>query len=137
MVVPMSGLTIGKLASQAGVGVETVRFYERKGLLAQPPRPLRGFRHYPVGALRRLNFIRGARELGFNLVEIGELLSLRENPSATCEDVRSRSEQKLVEIDRRITLLQDIRSSLHSLLETCESDGPVAECPILDWLEDS
>ena len=133
----MSTLTIGKLASQAGVGVETVRFYERSGLLAQPDRPERGFRRYPDAAIKRLRFIRQARDLGFNLDEIGDLLALRVSPTATCEDVRDRTEQKIGEIDRRIELLTSMRASLSELVASCELDGPATDCPILDHLEDS
>lgn len=133
----MSSLTIGKLASQAGVGVETVRFYERSGLLEQPARPARGFRRYPDTAIKRLRFIRQARDLGFNLDEIGDLLALRVSPSATCEDVRARTQQKITEIDRRIDLLNTMRASLSELVASCELDGPASDCPILDHLEDS
>ena len=132
----MTRITIGTLASSAGVNVETVRFYERKGLLAQPERPNKGFRRYSEDALRRLRFIRSARELGFTLNEISELLSLRESPSATCEDVRVRAREKIEEIDRKVALLDKMRLSLSQLLESCEVDGPALECPILDSLEE-
>ena len=133
----MNTLTIGKLASQAGVGVETVRFYERSGLLDQPARPARGFRRYPDAAIKRLRFIRQARDLGFNLDEIGDLLALRLSPSATCENVRDRTQEKIIEIDRRIDLLSTMRASLSELLASCDLDGPATDCPILDHLEDS
>ena len=132
----MSGITIGKLARSAGVNVETVRFYERKGLLAQPERPQAGFRSYSNAALRRLRFIRSARELGFTLNEISELLALRQNPSATCEDVRVRAREKINEIDRKLELLGNMRISLTNLVQTCEVNGPALACPILDSLEE-
>ena len=132
----MSGITIGKLARSAGVNVETVRFYERKGLLAQPERPQAGFRSYSSAALRRLRFIRSARELGFTLNEISELLTLRQNPSATCEDVRARTREKIDEIDRKLELLGKMRVSLTHLVQSCESNGPALACPILDSLEE-
>ena len=132
----MSGLTIGKLANSAGVGVETVRFYERKGLLAQPERPSRGFRRYSEAAVRRLRFIRSARELGFNLREIGELLSLRDSPSATCEDVRDRTQEKIEELERRIGLMREMHTSLSVLLSRCDVEGPALNCPILGSLEE-
>jgi MerR family copper efflux transcriptional regulator len=132
----MTRITIGTLASSAGVNVETVRFYERKGLLAQPERPNKGFRRYSEEALKRLRFIRSARELGFTLNEISELLSLRESPSATCEDVRIRAREKIEEIDRKVALLDKMRLSLSQLLKSCEVDGPALDCPILDSLEE-
>ena len=89
----MGALSIGQIASQGGVGVETVRFYERQGLLDKPPRKESGYRHYPPEAVSRLHFIKKAKEVGFSLKEIKELLSLRLDTTATCQDVRSRAEE--------------------------------------------
>ncbi len=131
----MSGLTIGQLAVSAGVNVETIRFYERKGLLKQPEREGRRIRRYSADARRRLTFIRGARDLGFTLQEVGELLSLRQDPKATRSDVRVRTMAKLEDVDRRIEFLEEVRSSLKTLLQQCEGSGPASNCPILDSLE--
>ena len=90
----MKSLTIGQLARNGGVGVETVRFYERKGLLAEPDRRPSGYRQYDEDVVDRLRFIRRAKELGFTLNEIKELLSLRIDPTTTCADVKSRAEEK-------------------------------------------
>ena len=88
----MTTLSIGEIARQGGVGVETVRFYERQGLLEKPSRSESGYRQYPTEAVSRLHFIKKAKEVGFSLKEIKELLSLRLDETATCQDVRSRSE---------------------------------------------
>jgi len=93
-------LTIGQVAKEAGVGVETVRFYERKALIEQPPRPARGFRRYPPDVVRRIRFIQRAQGLGFTLREIGELLALRVEPATACGDVRAVAERKVAR-DRR------------------------------------
>lgn len=129
----MSTLTIGKLAQAAGIGVETIRFYEREGLLAQPPRGF-GFRHYPPEAVARLRFIQRAKQLGFSLKEIHELLGLRISDSITCADVRERAATKIADIEERVRDLQKMRRALVSLAESCQGRGPLSECPILDHL---
>src|SRR4051812_35457550 len=96
------GLTVGQVAGRAGVGVETVRFYEREGLLERPSRLPSGYRQYDAGVVARLRFIRRAKELGFTLNEIGELLSLRLDPDTTAADVRRRAEGKLADIEAKI-----------------------------------
>ncbi len=119
----MSGPTIGKAARMAGVGVETIRFYERRGLIEQPPKPaLGGFRAYPDETVRRIRFIRQAQELGFSLREIDDLLSLRADPSSDAGDVRERAEAKLTEVNRKIGELERIRTALETLLAACPGD---------------
>src|SRR5581483_8920968 len=100
----MKPLTAGTVARRAGVGVETVRFYEKNGLLEEPARRPSGYRAYDEGTVHRLRFIRRAKELGFTLSEIKELLSLRcsERP---CDDVQSRAEAKVAEIEEKVALL--------------------------------
>src|SRR6516164_9728627 len=98
-------LTIGRLAKEAGVNLETVRYYERRGLLQRPPRSASGYRLFPADAARRLRFIRRAQELGFSLAEIRELLSLRVSPTAKRVDVRKRVEAKIADIDAKIKSL--------------------------------
>ena len=131
----MSGLTIGRLAHAAGVAVETVRFYERRGLIADPPRRSSGYREYPQDTLRRLRFIRGAKELGFSLREIEELLALRRESAASCPEVRAQIAGKLGDVRERIRGLRRIARALKELDALCESTDPLGDCPILDLLE--
>jgi MerR family mercuric resistance operon transcriptional regulator len=131
----MNSLTIGQLADRAGVGVETIRFYERKGLIAEPPRSSAGFRHYAPDAVRRVRFIRQAKALGFSLKEIMELLSLRVESDSTCADVRGTTEKKIAEINEKISGLKQMEKALARLAASCRGEGPLSECPILDELD--
>ena len=128
----MNELIIGKAAMAAGVGVETIRFYERKGLIEQPPKPLdTGFRVYPEETVQRIRFIRQAQEIGFSLREIDELLSLRADPAADCAHVRERAAAKLEEVERKIEQLGRIRSALNELIAACPGRGALRECSIM------
>ncbi len=127
--------TIGRLASKAGVNLETVRFYERKGLLPRPPRSASGYRLFPAEAERRLKFIRRAQELGFSLAEIAELLSLRVSRHTTSEEIRARAEAKITDIEAKMRSLDSIRKTLRKLTRVCDGCGPVARCPILESLD--
>ncbi len=129
-------LTIGKVARLAGVGVETIRFYEREGLIEEPPRSASGYRQYSKEAVARIRFIKRAKELGFSLKEIKELLELRIDPETTCEDIRNRAKAKIEDIDRKIDSLLKMKSVLERLMATCRGREPVSECPILEALED-
>ena len=129
-------LTIGQVARAARVGVETVRFYEREGLVVEPARRPSGYRQYPPDAVRRIRFIRRAKDLGFTLKEIGELLSLRVKASTTCADVRAMAGAKIRDIERRIAEFSRIRDVLLRLARTCRGKGPTSECPILDMLDE-
>lgn len=131
----MQALTIGRLAQQAGVGVETIRFYEREGLIAQPDRRPSGYRQYPPEVVRRVRFIRHAKDLGFTLKEIQELLDLRVDPSSTCEDVRKRARAKVTDIEERIASLERMKAALLRLGRKCRGKGPTSECPILEELD--
>lgn len=134
----MGGMTIGKAADKAGVGVETIRFYERKGLIAQPPKPqFSGFREYAPETVQRVRFIRQAQEIGFSLREIAELLSLRADPAADCGDVRARAAAKLVEVDRKMAQLARIRGALTALIAACPGRGALRTCSILETLTDA
>lgn len=124
-------LTIGKVASRAGVGVETVRFYERQGLLLEPDRRASGYRQYGEDVVARLRFIRRAKELGFTLKEIADLLALRNDPAATRSDVREKVRAKVEDIEAKVRDLQRIRGVLLGLEETCHGHGPADDCPIL------
>ncbi len=132
----MKGLTISKAARHAGVGVETIRFYERKELIPRPPRPVSGYRQYPTQTVSRISFIKRAKKLGFTLKEIKDLLELRIDPSRTCEDVRRRAEAKISDIEEKIRSLQKMKKALAKLKGACSGRGPVSECPILEALED-
>ena len=108
----MATLTIGQLGKRADVGVETVRFYERRGLLAEPDRRPSGYRQYDEEVVDRLRFIKRAKELGFTLNEIKDLLSLRIDPSMTCADVKNRAEEKIGDIQAKIRTLQRMKKGV-------------------------
>ncbi len=131
----MGGLTTGQVAKQAHVNVETVRYYERRGLLPEPARRPSGYRNYPPGAVRRIRFIRHAQQLGFSLEEVSELLQLRVDPHTPCSEIKHRAEAKNDEIERRIDDLRHMQQALITLADTCTGEGPIAERPILDALE--
>ncbi len=134
----MTGMTISKAASEAGVGVETIRFYERKRLIAQPPKPLSGgYRVYSRETIARVRFIRQAQELGFSLREIEELLCLRADPSTDCADVRVQAETKLEEVNQKLGQLRRIQQGLEQLIAACPGQGAVRACSIIDALENA
>ena len=128
-------LRIGQVADEAGVGVETVRFYEHRGLIDEPPRTEAGYREYPQGAVDRIRFIRRAKDLGFTLKEIRELLNLRLNSEATCGDVKENARAKITDIEEKIRVLQRMKRALVKLTTACDGQGPVESCPILGALE--
>jgi MerR family mercuric resistance operon transcriptional regulator len=130
----MNGLTIGKLAERGGVNLQTIRYYERLGLLPKPPRSQSGYRQFPEAAPRRVRFIKRAQELGFSLKEIKELLALRVEPGKTRADVRQRAEAKIADIEGKIKSLRKMRKSLAEITKVCCGDGPVSDCPILESL---
>ena len=131
----MGNMTIGQMARSAGASVETIRFYEREGLLEHPARSASGYRNYPPEAVARLRMIRQAKELGFSLNEIKELLALRVAPGKSCSDVRARTERKIADIDQRIAALKRMKAALARLAAACLGRGPTSECPILEALE--
>jgi len=133
----MNGLTIGKVAAQTGIGIDTIRFYEREGLIPAPARRPSGFRDYAPDVVTRLHFIRRAKALGFSLREIAELLSLRVDAARTCADVYGLAQAKIADIERRIGDLKRMQKALASLAAACTGKGPTGECPILEALEDS
>lgn len=130
-------MTIGQLANGASVNIETIRFYERKGLLRKPPRNESGYRQFPEEALERLKFIKNAQELGFSLREVAELLSLRLVPDSACLDVKHKAEEKIAEIDRKILELKTIRKALKELTARCSNGVPLDACHFLEVLSDS
>jgi Hg(II)-responsive transcriptional regulator len=131
----MEQLTIGKLAKQAHVNRETVRYYERRQLLPRAARSMSGYRVFPDEALRRLLFIRHAKVLGFSLNEIRELLRLRVSSIDTCDRVRERTEVKIADIQTKIQALQHMKDALSDLAAACSRRGRTKNCPILDSLE--
>ena len=131
----MKSLTIGQLAKKAQVNVETVRYYERRGLIPKPPRRNSGYRQYSQDIVARIEFIKRAKELGFSLKEILELLYLRVNPNTTCVDVKKRAEAKIVDAEEKIRALQSIKKALTKLVALCSGKGPTGECPIMEVLD--
>lgn len=126
----------GELAQQAEVNVETLRFYERKGLLPEPPRRNSGYREYPPESVQRLRFIKRAQELGFSLAEIKELLTLRVTRGTTCGQVREQAQEKVAEVQKKISDLRAIEEALAKLVKSCSARGTTSRCPILDHLDE-
>lgn len=121
-------LTIGRLAKAAEVNVETIRYYQRVGLLDEPPKPADGYRHYPTSAVERLFFIRRAQRLGFKLNEIAELLELGDGH---CDDVRARAESKRDQVITQIQDLQRLHETLDELIDSCRNGNSRVHCPIV------
>jgi MerR family mercuric resistance operon transcriptional regulator len=131
-------MTIAAAAQAAGVGVETIRFYERRGLIKQPPKPNGGgFRVYSTDTIARIRFIRQAQELGFSLRQIDELLNLRADPRADAASVRARAAAKLDEVDAKIRHLRKIRRALNTLIAACPGKGALGCCSIMEALAGS
>ena len=134
----MSAVTIAKAARQAGVGVETIRFYERRGLVEQPAKPSgSGFRVYSPEQIARIKFIRQAQQIGFSLSEIQELLSLRADPAADCSAVRVQAVAKLEDVRQKSEQLHRIGEALEALIAACPGHGRIEACTILDALSDA
>ena len=131
----MQTLSIGKVARQAGVKIETVRFYEREGLIPEPMRSTSGYRQYPASTVARIRFIRRAKALGFSLREVHELLSLRVDPTRSSAEVKARAEAKIADIEQKVRTLRRMKKTLIDLTEGCDGCGPVSDCPILDTLD--
>lgn len=128
-------LTRGEVARLADVGLETVRFYENEGLIKEPPRKKSGYRQYSSAVVGRIRFIKHAKDLGFSLREISELLSLRVDPKKSCRDVKKRAEMKIEDIEQRINKLRKMKRALKKLADSCKVRGPTSECPILEHLD--
>ena len=130
----MEKFTIGKLAKKANVNLETIRYYERRGLLPEPPRNKSGHREYSLEEVKRTEFIKRCQALGFTLKEISELLSLKVIPGTTCGDVKAHVETKIADVEKRIVDLEKIRKALLRMSSKCIGKGPVGLCPILEEL---
>jgi MerR family transcriptional regulator, copper efflux regulator len=131
----MPGLKVGEVARRAGVNLQTIRYYERRGILAKPRRTGSNYRAYPEDAVLRVRFVKRAQELGFTLKEIEELLSLRAAPRSRCADVRQRAKVKVQGIGEKVRTLQAMRKALTKLIGECAGEGPVTQCPILEALD--
>ncbi len=132
----MNKLTVGKLAKIAGINLETIRYYERIGLLPQPARTESGYRIYGETDIKRLFFIKRAKELGFTLREINELLELRIKSQRKCGDVKRIAKNKIADIDRKIKDLEKLKSVLQKLVSQCINEQlTTEECPILETIE--
>lgn len=127
----MQNFTIGQVARRAGVGIDTVRYYERNRLLPQAQRRLSGYREYGDDDVARLRFIRRAKDLGFTLAEIRELLALSTDRKRGVRGVKARAEIRLAEVDQRIRELQRVRRGLKHLVAACPGHGSLNRCPIL------
>ena len=136
MTTPHTSLTIGTVAKRAGVAIDTIRYYEREGLLPEPLRRASGYRSYNETAISRLRFIRRAKDLGFTLEEIRDLLALSADRHRGVKAVRERAQQRLTSIDARIAELTRIRQGLEQLIEACPGRGDPEQCPILRALTD-
>ena len=131
----MSIYSIGQVAKRSGISVETIRYYEKEGLLEEPERKESGYRQYKGDAIARLSFIQQAKELGFSLREIGELLSIKSDKTTLCDDVKQLAQEKLDNIENKIRMLQRMKKSLKKLIDICPGQAPINDCPILDALE--
>jgi MerR family transcriptional regulator, copper efflux regulator len=128
-------LSIGEVARGVGVRVETVRFYEKEGLVPEPTRRSSGHRQYPPDVVRRIRFVQAAKELGFTLKEIRELLALRVARGKTCAHVKQQAVTKLADVDAKLAELQRMRDALARLAASCTGAGPTSACPLLDALD--
>src|SRR5258708_11536054 len=125
-------LTIGRLARAAGVNVETVRYYQRRGLVAEPERPLNSVRRYSEDSVKRIRFIKRAQDLGFTLAEIANLLALEDGRS--CRETRELAGRKLAIVEARLTDLDRLRQTLPELLARCDTSRGKVSCPIIGVL---
>ncbi len=128
-----TGATIGALAETAGVNVETIRFYQRKGLMPEPEKPYGSIRRYGAAELARVRFIKSAQRLGFSLEEVGELLKLEDG--ARCSEARLLAEQKLVAVRQKLSDLQRIESVLAGLVARCSAVRGRVNCPLIASLQ--
>ncbi len=127
----MEGLTVGELAKRSEVNSQTIRYYERQGLLPKPPRSKSGYRVFPVELVELIRFIKQAQELGFSLNEVKELLALQDNPLFTGIDVRKQVQAKVADIEAKIKTLNAMKKALTGLTATCKGNGSASECQCL------
>lgn len=130
----MTILTTSQLAKAAGVNLETVRYYERRGLIPEPPRRPSGYRQYSEAYISRIRSIKRAQELGFSLDEIAELLALRVDRDTACDAVKHQAEIKIASVREKIQMLQQVEQTLVDLVTACDQREPTSDCPILEAL---
>lgn len=128
-------LRSGEVAKEAGINVETLRYYERRGILSQPEREPSGYRVYTRETVRVVRFIKRAQQLGFTLDECEELLLLRNDDSRACAEVRDAAQAKIDDIEAKLRDLRRVKHALAALVKTCTGDASTRECPILDALD--
>jgi Hg(II)-responsive transcriptional regulator len=129
-------LRTGEVAAQAGVNVQTLRYYERRGLLKEPERRASGYREYPPDSVQLIRFIKRAQELGFTLAEIEDLLRLRSDKDSACSEVRAAAEAKIEDIEQKVRHLRAMKRALGTLVASCVREGSPRHCPILEALDD-
>ncbi len=127
----MTAMQIGEIAKRSGIGIETIRYYEREGLLLEPQRRPSGYRQYDDSTIERLEYIRRAKELGFTLAEIRELLELSFAAHAGCDRVRQRAEGKVADIEDKIRSLQKMKRSLGKIIQRCRAKNSTEDCPLV------
>ena len=128
-------MTIGQIADSTGLNVQSIRFYERKGLLPDVSRTAAGYRQFDMDAIRRIQFIKHAQVVGFSLREISDLLSLQIDPNGSCQTVKRYASEKIEQLDERLSSLKKMRNALVNMMEMCDDGLPARSCPILDALD--
>ena len=127
----MTAMKIGEIAKRSGIGIETIRYYEREGLLVEPERRPSGYRQYDGSTVERLEYIRRAKDLGFTLAEIRELLELSFTAHAGCDHIRQRAEAKVADIEGKIRSLQQMKRSLGRIVQRCRVENSSEGCPLV------
>jgi len=128
-------LRIGEVAKKSHVSVETVRFYEREGLITLPKRTVSGYRQYSESAIKQIQFIQHAKTLGFSLKEIGELIKLKSTRDARCTSIKATAKAKITDIQEKIDALERMKTALQPLVVRCKASDPISDCPILNSLD--
>ncbi|MFZ3230001.1 MAG: heavy metal-responsive transcriptional regulator [Pseudobdellovibrio sp.] len=129
-------MSIGALSKESGVGIETIRYYERIGLLTPQERKASGYRVFNSDSFKTLRFLKHAQELGFSLAEIKDLLRLRANKESRCEDVQARASKHLQDVEEKIKKLGSIQTVLSKLIRQCRSKKTSDSCPTLDCFDE-
>lgn len=132
----MKGLTIGEVAKESKVNVETIRYYERRGILKEPPRRPSGYREYGPETVSLIRFIKRAQDLGFTLQEIDQLIQLKGSSRRSRSEISALAEAKVQEMDKKIQHLHAMQKALGVLLDACACNGRKLECPIIEALND-
>ena len=128
-------MRIGEVAKNSHVGVETVRFYEREGLISLPKRSVSGYRQYSESVIKQIQFIQHAKTLGFSLKEIRELIKLKNTRDARCKSIKATAKAKIADIQEKIDALERMKIALQPLVAQCKSSDPISDCPILNALD--